>query len=104
MRDTILYMRGRFPFAERGVSAELVRDSKLILELDVDQLKAIASELESFPGFLDRDALKWVIGHYVPNEDQCKRLTRLVLGVDERLRTTSQTVNDLLSSIRDWQQ
>lgn len=105
MRDTVVYMRGSFPFGmDRGVSADLVADVKVTLELDGDLLKAIARELESFPGFLDGNSLTGIIGHYISNEEQCKKLSRLVFGADETIRLLDLNVEHLLSSIRDWQE
>ena len=103
MPDNVFYMRGRFPF-ERSISADLIADAKLLLELEVDQIKAIAAELEAYPEFLDRQSVLGIISRYVANEDHCKRLTKLVLEVDSRLRRTDQTIGDLVSNIRDWQQ
>ncbi len=105
MGDTVLYMRGPFPFGmDRGVSADLVADAKATLEVDRDLLKAIATELESFPGYLDKHSVRDIIGQYVLNEEQCERLSRLVFGVGELLRFLNQNVEDLLSNISDWQQ
>lgn len=105
MGDTVLYMRGPFPFGmDRGVSADLVADAKATLEVDRDLLDAIATELESFPGYLDKHSVRDIIGQYVSNEEQCQRLSRLVFGVGERLRLLNQNVEDLLSNISDWQQ
>lgn len=104
MRDTVFYVRGPFPFGTgRVVSADLVKDTKVTLDLNDEQLRAIANELEHFSGFLDMPALRGIIGLYVPDAGQCKRLSRLIIGVDEWLRSADQNINDLLSSIREWQ-
>ncbi len=102
MPEQVFYIRGRFPF-ERGVSSELVSDARLVLDLQPGQIKALAAELEAFPGFLDKETLKGIVDQYEESEDRRKRLTNLITGTDARLRQADQTVNDLLSGILEWQ-
>ena len=103
MRDTILYMRGPIPFGvEVGISDGLIKDAKILLDLDINQIKSIREDLRSFSGFLDRGRLAEVLHTYVEDEESCRRLARFVIAIDGRLRATDQNVNHLASSIEKW--
>jgi hypothetical protein len=105
MSESVVYMRGNFPFPfERLISVDLVEDAKQVLSIDIDLLKAIAVELEKFPGFLDRSALKAVVSHYVSDDPQADGVARLISGVDSRLRASRMAVAELLAALREWQQ
>src|SRR3712207_6458110 len=99
MSETVVYMRGNFPFPhERLVTAELVEDAKQVLAVDGDALRALSSELEGHPGFLDTTAIKEVVSHYVPDGAQADAVSRLIFGADSRLRALGVDVPGLLSA------
>jgi len=103
MRDTIIYMRGPLPFGvEVGISDGLIRDAKILLDLDIDQINSIREDLMAFSGFLDKQKLLGILSAYVEDEGLCPRLARFIGTVDERLRATKQNVRDLTSSIEKW--
>ncbi|MBN2476362.1 MAG: hypothetical protein JXB62_17245 [Pirellulales bacterium] len=103
MRETVIYVRGDFPFGpEYRVPDGLIRDSRVLLELDLSLIESIRDELLACPGFLDRKALEDLLCAHVDSEESCRRLARLVAGIDERLRGTGQGVKGLLLAIKEW--
>jgi hypothetical protein len=100
MPETVIYMRGSFPFGQE-FSPRLILDAKELLSVEVDVLRALAAELDAYTGFLDKQALGEIIAHYIPDADKRKHLTRLIGGLDERLRTTKQSLDSLVAEIRD---
>jgi len=103
-REAVLYMRGPFPFRiDQGVSLELVTDAKVVLKLSMEILDTIALKLNAFTGFLDKSSLAEVIGSTVPDESDLNSLGRLILGVDNLLRSSGQTLEELVRSIAKWQ-
>jgi hypothetical protein len=77
MRESIFYARGNFPFSFVEPGAEFFRDARLILELPLDRLEAIADRLASSPFFFDQQTLKNELSDLLSDEDS-KRLIRLI--------------------------
>jgi len=103
MRDTIVYMRGPLPFGpEFGVPDDLIRDAKLLLDLDPQVIGSVRDELQAFPRFLDRKTTESVLRSLIDDGEFCHKLARLISGVDDRLRTTGQSVEEFLSVIERW--
>ena len=103
MREGVLYMRGAFPFSiPPGIPDGLIRDAKVLLGIDEEVLTAVRGDLEAFAGFLDKRAIKGVLTSRVQNSDACEALTRLIAGIDSRLRALGQTPKSFLSQIDDW--
>jgi len=101
MRDTILYVRG--PFGGKiAISGGFIKDAKILLDLDINQINAIRDDLRAFPGFLDREKLSDIVHTYVEDERSCGRLARFIMAVDKKLRTTEQNVHHLMSSVQKW--
>lgn len=103
MRESVLYIRGQFPFGfEAGVSDDVVRDAKIILDLPVDDLNAIRTDLEQFPGFLDRNKLRELLLHRVPDVTNRKGLARFITTFGERVHRTGESIDTLVRQIEEW--
>lgn len=103
MRETILYVRGPLPFGpEFGVPDDLIRDAKTLLDLDAEVITSIREELHGFSGFLDRKTIEGILRSRIEDAESCRRLARLITGVDDRLRATGQSVVEFLSVIESW--
>ncbi|MCX7424174.1 MAG: hypothetical protein NTW96_00830 [Planctomycetia bacterium] len=103
MAETVLYMRGPFPFGpEFGIRDELIRDAKVLLGIEPGLLKATAQDLEAYPGFLDELATSQVLWSRIEDEDACQAIARLIVNVDKILRASSQSLNQLLSDEGRW--
>lgn len=103
MREGVLYMRGAFPFSiPPGIPDGLIRDAKVLLGIDEEVLTAVRGDLEAFAGFLDERAIKGVLTSHIQNADACDALTRLIAGIDSRLRGLGQTLKAFLSQIDGW--
>ena len=105
MTETVFYMRGVPPPGfEPGISEGLIRDAKLLLHLEQDQFDAIRAELESFRGFLDRDALEGLLQQQIDDAGICRRIARLIVAVEERSRIFKDYRESLVSGIGEWLQ
>jgi len=103
MRESVLYVRGHFPFGgEPGISERAVRDAKIVLELSAEQLGQIRGDLEEFPGFLDRTQLQQLLIERVPDETQRKRLARFITVFGERLLKTGASTESLVRQLEEW--
>ena len=103
MRETIFYVRTPIPFGlESPVSDGLIRDAKILLDLDIEQINSIREDLIAFSGFLDHERLQEVFHRYIEDEKRCGRLASFMVAVDDRLRATEQNVDHLVSSIERW--
>jgi hypothetical protein len=102
MAETVFYMRGAFPFVSgKGVPPELVVDAKVLLELQTDQLNALAQELTSFDSFLDKPTLKKTVQSFVPSEELANRVSRLIFQIDEYLRQSKSGLEALFGRMAD---
>jgi hypothetical protein len=102
MPQNVLYIRGEFPLGlEPGIPLALIRDTKVVLVLTVDQLKAIANDLNTFTGFMDSNALKGVITSHVHNEEHAQSLFRVVSHLDQFFRATKQPIEAFFSGTKE---
>jgi hypothetical protein len=103
MAETVLYVRGPFPFGpEFGIREELIRDAKVLLGIEPELLKSAAESLRAYPGFLDHRATQDVLCSLIGDEDACRAVTRVVVNVDKILRASSQSLSRLLSDEVRW--
>ena len=103
MPETVLYIRGALPFGpEYGVPDGLIRDAKILLNIEPDVISSIRQELHSFPGFLDRETIERILHSHIDDEESCRSLARLIAGIDDRLRATGQTVENFFALIEAW--
>ena len=62
MSETVVYIRAPFPFPpEFGVPDDLIRDARILLEIDTAQVEGVRSRLGAFNGFLDRATIDDVL-------------------------------------------
>jgi len=104
MSDTVLYIRGGFPFPGVEIPDGLIRDAKVLLGLDIELLESVRHSLETYEGFLDRGALQQVLASRIEDPELCRALGRLIVNIDEHLRRTSRTIEQLLQQIEQWLQ
>lgn len=103
MRESVLYVRGRFPFGvEPGVSEDAVRDARIVLDLSAEQLRQIRRELEEFPSFLDRTQLQQLLSERLQDETQSRGLARFITVFGERLRKTGESTDALTRWLGEW--
>lgn len=96
-------MRGPLPFSpEYGVPDGLIRDAKVLLNVDKGALRPIREELSGFQGFLDRETIEDLLKSHLEDEESCRRLARLVAGIDNRLLATNQSIEEFLALIEAW--
>src|SRR5262249_110898 len=79
----------------------LIRDTKVILDLTVDQLSAIALELSTAAGFMDADALRAVLASHIQKEDQVQSLFRVISSLDNFIQSPGQPSDVFLSRIKE---
>lgn len=104
MSETVFYVRGNFPFGfDKPVTADLVADAKLALDIEVGALSAMAQELGAYQGFLDREVIQKILANYTSDAKTAHRLARLISAVDARLRGPGLRIEDFIQAIRDWQ-
>jgi len=99
MQENILYMRGPFPFGPPGIPDDLIRDTKVLLDIDAALISAARDELQAYPGFLDRRTVESILGSYLEDAESCKALARLITGVDTLLAGAGLSIENLLSLI-----
>jgi len=102
--ETILYIRGPFPFGpDQPITEQLVDDAKLILLPGDEQFRSLQSSLADYKGFLNRAALENQIAQAIPDETSSRNLARFVLAIDERKRLNGLDVQGLVAQIAEWQ-
>jgi hypothetical protein len=103
MAETVVYIRAPFSFPpEFGIPDDLIRDARILLNLDAAQVEAVRGQLGAFGGFLDRATIQQVLSGVVEDEQTCEALATFITNVDRRLRDFHQNVDQLLSQIEEW--
>ena len=83
MEDSIIYIRTPYYFERDFVfGSDFADDARAALELNEEQVDAIAGALHEFGGFLDRETLEALVLPHVEDAERVRRLTRFISYLD----------------------
>jgi hypothetical protein len=98
----IIYVRTHRLSGRPPEMSRFVTDAKSVLPLSFETLNAIAADLDASTSFLDREAVHRTVSRHVADEEQARRITRLLTSFDSLEEDRNPTVAGVLSSIAKW--
>jgi hypothetical protein len=92
----VFHIRGPFTFDEGlPISAQFVRDAKVLLALSAAEFESLCQSLATFAGFFDRQTLREFVAKSIPDSQHCNSISQIVSFVYQRQSALEE-------SLREW--